>query len=134
VAEHYGQITAGTHNDHLRVLLELGFVGLSLWLGLFASAARSFRKALRTSKYSSLSHLKALIGLAALIAYFVGGIFENLLTTTVYQWYWWSLLLPGLIPVRISNSVFTRKRVGKNHPMGSQEWDDANGQQNWNEA
>lgn len=96
IADRYLQLPLVTHNDYLRVLVELGAVGLLIWVGVFVAAAVGLTARLRAARGHTKERLAAAIGLAALAAYFTGGWVENLFTLTSFQWYWWVLILAPL--------------------------------------
>ena len=98
VAERYGSVLAGTHNDYLRVVLETGLIGLVIWLAMFALVLIGIRSIARNRLHVENADTLVPAALAAVVAYLIASLVENLLTTTAYQWYWWALILSCTVP------------------------------------
>jgi O-antigen ligase len=97
VADRILEVPVISHNDYLRVLLELGVIGLVMWIGLFAASAVGMIERIAATRRDPTARAAAIVGLAALAAYFTGGWVENLFTNTLFQWCWWPLILAPLV-------------------------------------
>jgi len=89
--EQLNRIVRAPHNDFLRVLIELGFIGLFAYLYLYYSIGiwiwRSYKK-IDDKKYKILA-----LGLFAIfIAFIIGSFVGNFITSTIFQYYFWTAL------------------------------------------
>jgi putative inorganic carbon (HCO3(-)) transporter len=85
------EVVRAPHNDFLRVLIELGFIGLIAYLYFYYTIGRwiwlTYKK-INDEKYKTLA-----LGLFAIFIAFVAGSFVgNFITSTIFQYYFWSAL------------------------------------------
>jgi len=94
--ENKGGIIYAPHNDLLRTSVEMGFIGLLVYIFFYAAVGiwiwQSYQK-LEKKKYKSL----ALALFSIYIALISGSLVANFLTSTVFQYYFWSSI--GLLSV-----------------------------------
>lgn len=75
------------HNDYLKILIELGVVGLLLYLNLIFQALKKIWQ-----KYKNNQQAKYLISfLGILILFLIGGV-DNILRSTALQWMLWTYM------------------------------------------
>jgi O-antigen ligase len=118
VADRILEVPVISHNDHLRVLLELGAIGLVMWLGLFVATSVALIRRISATRDDVVARTAAVVGLAALAAHFTGAWVENLFTNTLFQWYWWPLIIaPLVVPSRNVQHARPNARAGL--PSGS---------------
>lgn len=81
----------GAHNDYLRLLAEIGIVGLGMYLWLFAWILVSLIKVYRRATDKRMrTFLLGVIGLC--VGLFVESFFENVLQATPVMWMFWVAL------------------------------------------
>lgn len=102
------------HNDFVRYLVEAGVFGLLLFV-LFQAAAG--RELLRLRREASAPHARLLIriGLGIFLAWVVGSVGDNLISHTVFQVYFWSLLA---VVVAAVEGQHAEVREGSGDPGG----------------
>jgi len=75
------------HNDYLKILIELGIIGLLLYLNLIFQALKKIWQ-----KYKDNQQAKYLISfLGILILFLIGGV-DNILRSTALQWMLWTYM------------------------------------------
>lgn len=89
--EDENRIIWAPHNDFLRVLIELGIIGLAVYLYFYYVIGiwiwRSYKK-IEDEKFKNLS-----LGLFAIFIAFIAGSFVgNFITSTIFQYYFWTAL------------------------------------------
>jgi len=114
IADRVAMLPMAAHNDHLRVLFELGVVGFIVWICFFALIFLLSAR-LIGSEMLDVSRVGVAISVGVAAAYVAGGFFENLLTTTAYQWYWWATLLAGIAMTRAAIPVGANDREAQTH-------------------
>lgn len=78
------------HNDHLRLLVEVGVVGWLIYLAIFFAIIKNAVNALKVVDVELFKAL--LISLIAIVsAYLLMSFSDNIITQNVLQWYLWSL-------------------------------------------
>ncbi|MDP8245122.1 MAG: O-antigen ligase family protein [Candidatus Hinthialibacter antarcticus] len=85
-----GGVGHDPHNDYVRYLVETGAVGLVLWLAFLVWTGRVLWNALRRAN-APPQRRGALIALALFAAWAVGGLNDNLITATSYQYILWAI-------------------------------------------
>jgi O-antigen ligase len=83
-----GSLTAA-HNDYLRILVDTGIFGLGIYLMLLIALARQSWRIYKNSKYL-YSRTFALGMFSLCVVYFVISASDNVLRTTVVQFYFWT--------------------------------------------
>ena len=79
------------HNDYVRLLIEIGAIGLLIYLWILY---RIFRIGVCAYRQTDDMYLKyfVLTCLSLSVAYVIASLSGNLVTTPVLQWYFWSLM------------------------------------------
>jgi len=84
-------VVRAPHNDFLRVLIEMGIIGLLVYLYFYYTIGmwiwRTYKKT-SPEKYKNL----ALALFAIFIAFVAGSFVGNFITSTIFQYYFWSAL------------------------------------------
>lgn len=95
---------AAAHNDYLRLAIEIGALGLGIYLFLLFSITRSafsIYKRLRIAVFKAI----ALGFLSICVAYIVIGLADNLVRSTVVQLYFWTFAAILFNVARIENKL-----------------------------
>lgn len=87
---------AAPHNDYLRFLVETGLLGLPVFLLLLIVIGKTLLRRYKENETVDppLAHF-AFILFAVYCAWLIGSFFDNFITTTVFQYYFWACL--GLV-------------------------------------
>ena len=81
----------GAHNDFLRLLVEVGVIGLLIYLWILLKV---FKMGFGLYKVCEDKYLKGFLGsfLALFMAHIVVSLSSNIVSIPVFQWYFWSLV------------------------------------------
>jgi len=79
------------HNDYIRYLVELGIIGLIPYLLLVRAIGVDIWKKYKGNKDEQKGYL-ALIVFAIFLSWTVGAIWDNHITATAFQFYFWAIL------------------------------------------
>ncbi|RJP19301.1 MAG: O-antigen ligase family protein [Candidatus Omnitrophota bacterium] len=78
------------HNDYIRYLAETGVVGAVFWIALLIAVGVGIRQAIRKAQTAETRNF-AWVTLALYGAWLIGGVNDNLITATAYQFSLWAV-------------------------------------------
>jgi O-antigen ligase len=99
---------AAAHNDYLRFLVELGLIGLSIYLWFLIRVGFSIRNQFRFCQDEEQRYLIMLIGIV-FISWMIGSTVANFIMALTFQFYFWSIL--GAVMTNTTRDIKSENEV-----------------------